>query len=193
MVRPWEQHGWEAFNCRKIPFQMDGMSYIADVFIETGTDTGFTTAHALHQGFKELHTIDIDQAVADRVRAMFDGLPQVHVHHGDSREVLPRIINANRRTTFFLDAHYQGRGGSALDTMCPLLEELRIITSQPWRDLPLIIIDDARSICGEFGWPTMSQVNIALSAYTVYQEDGPHMNLLYCRPRCCYREGGVDL
>lgn len=196
MIRPWEEHGWEEFGCRKIPFLVNGRSYVRDVWIETGTDSGFTTAWAWHNGFSELHTIDINPRSSDKVRHMFATMAQIHVHCGDSRDVLPHVIDPNRLTTFFLDAHYQLRDDPnemAPGCQCPLLDELKVITSVEWKHLPLIIIDD--SVCFRTAtipqgftkeqWPTTDQIFPMLSEYVISEiEQGSTPNyMFYCFPK----------
>ncbi len=125
-------------SSRQIPFSYNGVSFVRDVFIETGTDSGLTTVHARRSGFKECHTIDVDPPTAQRAKQLFSGVPGVFAHRGDSRKLLPLIIDPKKNTTFFLDAH------SVVERQydSPLREELAIIASVDWNRPPLVMIDD---------------------------------------------------
>lgn len=189
----WGDQGWESFVCRKVPFIYNGFNYVTDVLIETGTDRGLGVANALAHGFGEVHTVDICRAAVQKVRQVFSRVACVHVHQGDSRNVLPNIIDATKRTTFFLDAHSRGQDEPddvVTDTWCPLLDELRIIDTFKWKTPPLIVIDDTENIVEQKrdDWPTRSELFVVLVKYTVEEYVPPQNwssppNVMYCRPR----------
>lgn len=56
------------------------------------------------------------------------------------------MIDPTKSTTFWLDAHYSGNNREWHDPRygeCPLLKELEIIAAAPWKEPPIICIDDA--------------------------------------------------
>lgn len=158
----------------------------ADVFIETGYGLGATLHGATKQDYDEIHSIELDPDVASHAREYWahrDG--RVRIHTGDSRLVLPRIIDGAKYTFFWLDAHWSGGmwPGDATpgDTQCPLLDELEVIMHTDWDKWPHIYIDDAPLFekDGIFWrmkssvsfvpeqWPTLRQVIAKLSGYEV--------------------------
>jgi len=158
-----------------------------DVFIETGSKAGDTLA-VMRPLFRELHSVEINAAAAAQCAERFRDFPAVHVHHGDSREVLPRIIDPARRTVFYLDAHCEGAPSTVpeADTECPLLREVEIILAADWAERPLVFIDDVNMLRAEYwrdpesnhamfkaeDWPRFEQVrDLFAAAGYVYGED----------------------
>jgi len=109
----------------------------------------------------------------------------VHVHLGSSPEILPKIIDPQVPTTFWLDAHYQGSSPIEQDPVygeCPLLAELEVIFSYGWS--PIVLIDDAymfdERIHAGFDrshWPSMEAIRSALPPH--YELDESE-EILYC-------------
>lgn len=149
-----------------------GVPIIRDVFIETGTKAGDTLWEAKDH-FKSCHSIELDEAITLAALMRFNSEYHVNIHNGDSRDVLPRIINPKFATTFFLDAHCEGAPSTvAADTECPLLDELRIIVAAPWTVKPLVLIDDINMFKADYwldrntnhelfhrgDWPTFAEI-----------------------------------
>jgi hypothetical protein len=123
----------------------------AAVFIETGLGSGQSLRAALSEPFETLHSIEIDASLIARCDLVD---PRLTIHHGSSPNILPTIIDPERSTMFWLDAHYSAglyTSDSDVDRtrldprygQCPLLAELAIIRAAPWRVRPWIYIDDA--------------------------------------------------
>lgn len=144
-----------------------------EVFIETGTFLGDTLARAyLSACFDVLHSIEYDRRFYEDAVGRFAGMPDVMVHLGSSHKMLRKIIDPDKSTMFYLDAHRTGAGGEGSRGSCvahgdeftdydhaagecPLLDELRVIRSFEWKRLPLIVIDDAQNFTpGEGFWKT---------------------------------------
>ncbi len=154
-------------------YYYNDLCLVRDVFIETGTYHGKTLQYAAEAEFKELHSIECKEEnyliACDRLKD-FDN---AKIYHGTSPDILPEIIDGEKETTFWLDAHYQG---GAKDEMhekygeCPLLEELKVITSVEWKTTPYILIDDYHCFTGDFWsdkfdrkqWPTLDQIKALL-------------------------------
>lgn len=117
------------------------------VFIETGTGGGWTLLNAAEAGFRDLWSIEFDEMAYEYNREKFKDLPHVHLLHGDSRDMLARVVQRTVPTTFWLDAHFSG-GSFWYDErhegrhQCPLLAELNVILAQDWETPPVILIDD---------------------------------------------------
>jgi len=82
----------------------------------------------------------------------------VHIHQGDSGEVLGAVIAPlEEPCLFWLDGHYSG-GITALGAeSTPILRELEAIAAHP---IPahVILIDDARCFTGTDGYPTIDDL-----------------------------------
>lgn len=121
--------------------------------VETGTATGEGTELARAAGFDPIHTIEIEPHLAAAARARFAQAPAVTVWEGDSRAVLPRILEAlpPEPCLFWLDAHFPGaHTGAAYDAerdagrRLPLVDEVRAIRAARPAARDVLLIDDAR-------------------------------------------------
>jgi len=87
-------------------------------------------------------------------------------HLGDSCDVLPKILaNINSNIVFWLDGHYSGGNTGGKEFPCPLLKELEIILARNNEDI--IIIDDARCLFNEKGWPSISELHQKIKTSSV--------------------------
>ena len=126
-------------------YSFHNINLVRDVFIETGTYEGETTACAMKAGYKKVHTIEVNRRLAAAAKAKFAGTI-VTVHCGSSPDILPFVCDPTAATTFWLDAHYQGGPKDEMDIRygeCPVIQELDVILSVPWEKKPYILIDDA--------------------------------------------------
>ena len=121
-----------------------------DVFIESGAFVGGGIECALRLGFKEIHSIELAEKYYNICRQKFKNYPNVHVHHGDSGVLLPKILEKiNCGVTFWLDGHY-----SSLDTACandyvsPIQLELDAIKKYNNND-HVVMIDDMKDFTVE--------------------------------------------
>jgi hypothetical protein len=164
-----------------------GVPLVRDVFIETGTYLGRTLELA-KEHFRECHSIEVIEERYKNCVAKFKNDPHVHLHLGFSQEVLPKIIDPQRETTFWLDGHFEGDDPSMVESMggeCPLMQELEIIVNFEWQSFPMIIIDDCwmykhDSVYWRDGWldkwdksqwPSLEQIQQVLSDYTFVEKD----------------------
>ena len=121
-----------------------GAMRLPEVFVETGTYLGNTTAGAAHL-FREVHTVELDEKLYKRATERFHASPNVTCHHGNSPDVLRTLAaTISEPALFFLDAHWSGGVTAHGDVEVPLLEELEIIRRRPYDDF--IVIDDARLV-----------------------------------------------
>lgn len=142
----------------------------ADVFVETGTFRGDTTRWAASH-FKQVHTIERAQCLFDEHNGELSALPGVTPHLGDSKDVLPKVVEelGDESAVFWLDGHWSGGFTAGADDECPIMEELECLAS---RDSDIILIDDARLfLCAPpqphrpEQWPTMMDISHALAAF----------------------------
>jgi GT2 family glycosyltransferase len=140
------------------------------VFVETGTYEGDSVA-AARPYFDELHTVEIADDLYERAAERFAGDDSVHVHHGDSAEILGELRPKLQRKAvlYWLDAHWCGSELERNEGGSPLLAELAAIGKLSKRDV--VLIDDARLFmapppppANPEQWPTLDQVLGALGA-----------------------------
>ena len=112
-----------------------------DTFIETGTFHAETTLR-MGKVFRHCHTIELSQELYEQAKVKLADTSVV-CHHGDSAQVLPRLLSEiTCPAVFFLDAHWCKRDSAKGSVDVPLLTELDHIAKRPFSDL--LIIDDVR-------------------------------------------------
>ena len=119
-------------------------------FIETGTYHGDGIQRVLDH-YEKIHSIELSQKYAVEAAKRFLHDSKVTVYHGNSKEVLPVLLETiPEPVTIFLDGHYSG-GETAIGdeninsvSNAPLLGELEILLARPYDDI--IIIDDCRML-----------------------------------------------
>ncbi len=118
------------------------------VYIETGLHRGRRIALCA-PFFEEAHGIELDEhwhtVSAERTRSM----PNVEVHHGDTRDLLPDILDRFPATSCFvhLDAHFCRTDPPIQKSEFPLWDELALLRERSVRDI--ISVDDVHT----FGKP----------------------------------------
>ncbi len=110
--------------------------YVRRVFIETGTHTGLGVQEALAAGFQRVWSIEFSQRLYEECREKFSDRAEVTLFLGDSRVMLPVILEViDEPVTFWLDAHAEGCGDC-------VVKELEAIYATGRKD-NIILIDDA--------------------------------------------------
>lgn len=131
----------EAFNGD--PYVVNEVLDLIDAFkvkvaVETGTSTGLTTRF-LSTTVDAVHSIEIMEDTYRNTKTQIEAeaLGNVHLHLGNSPEVLDRILRTVDREEgpilFYLDAHWYD--------YWPILDELQVI-GYHCRDNAVIVIDD---------------------------------------------------
>lgn len=137
------------------------------VFVETGTYQGATAKWASAH-FDQVHTIERSVSLFDNYGKPLSSLNGVTAYCGDSRDILPSIVNSigNKRAIYWLDSHWFGGETAGEEDQCPLLGELACLLE---RGQDIILIDDARLILAAppmphkpSHWPTIADVIMAL-------------------------------
>ena len=134
------------------------------MFVETGTAWGGTSKWAAGP-FTTVHTIELSEVLYDQVHTELLSRGNITPHFGDSRTVLPKILeNIDGNIVFWLDGHYSAGITAGKDDPCPLLKELETILKRNNDDI--IIIDDARSLGKGTGWPTLFELYKKIEMYS---------------------------
>jgi hypothetical protein len=124
--------------------------YNLQVLVEGGTNLG-NMINAQKNRFREIYSIERDDYLASRAQRKFASDPHIHLFHGDSGDLLPRIIPAiKERALFWLDAHWGAESA-------PIRQELDCIYKHPVRD-HVLLIDDARYFDGHGDYPSVEEL-----------------------------------
>jgi len=134
----------------------------ATTFIETRTYLG-DTCWWFRDTFHEIHTIEVDKFLYAQAVRRFSTRRRIHVHHGDSAQLLRTVLGeCGGRVFFWLDGHFSAGITGAGDSHCPLLAELDAIYS--WsKDQAVIAIDDARCFGRDPGYPALQTIRDLIS------------------------------
>lgn len=124
--------------------------FLVDIFVETGTYMGNTTANAL-PFFSRIDSIELSPELFKRAIDRFKSSPTIHLHQGNSSEVFKKLLPTLKGTVlFFLDAHYSGKGtamgaegSSSAKALTPIRQELQAIADAHVKNC-IILIDDIR-------------------------------------------------
>ncbi len=127
------------------------------LFIETGTFMGDMVDEMLNS-FEEIYSIELFDPLYQRAKKIFKKHKHVHIFHGNSVEILPKIIEkTSEPILFWLDAHYSGSGTAKLDEIdTPIEKELKIINKIANKHV--VVIDDARCFNGTDGYPKLASL-----------------------------------
>jgi hypothetical protein len=136
--------------------------------VETGTYRG-GGARLLAGVFPVVTTIELSDELHRQAREDLAELPAIEVVKGDSRTIIPRLLEDAVPTLFWLDGHWSGGPTAGRDDECPVLEEIAAIGRGTERDC--VLVDDARLFVASpppphdpSQWPTLLDVFDALRA-----------------------------
>lgn len=130
------------------------------VFVETGTLFGETTAFA-SKHFRIVHTIELQADLLAAAVLRYPELQNVTWHHGDTREVLPRLCRGiEEPVVFYLDAHWFSRHGAGGKGVFPLWDELEAIGRRSYADT--VIVDDVKRF--GTGVPELAWVDVTANS-----------------------------
>jgi len=128
------------------------------VAVETGTYLG-DSAELLGGFFDSVISIERDETLSRNAQERFRNRNGIQIVHGSSRTALrPCVPSGDRPALFWLDAHFSGGVTTGEDDPCPLLSEVDVITSLRGPENTIVLIDDARALIGQNGWPFVSDV-----------------------------------
>ncbi|MDH5300719.1 MAG: FkbM family methyltransferase [Gammaproteobacteria bacterium] len=114
-----------------------------DVFIETGTFLGETTALA-SKIFSTVHSIELSEDLYNKAKKKFNTNNKISIHQGESGDVLNNVLpGINKPIIFWLDAHYSEVQTAKGKKNTPIIEELLAIKNSGVKE-SIILIDDLR-------------------------------------------------
>lgn len=160
-------------------------NYQVNNFIETGTYLG-GTSHWASGLFKEVHTIEISEEIYKETSAKFKDVKNMHCYLGDSRDMMPGIIDKlEGPALFWLDGHWCGRNTGGKHNPCPIMDELAQAVRLPGS---IILIDDLRYFLGpnpfDFGeaYPTFQEILVFLQKHLDNYYYTIHDDTVICVP-----------
>lgn len=125
--------------------------------VETGTGYGDMAYRvASSEWVERVVTVEQDRERYDAAVAKLVACPNVLPILGDSREVLRRIVSEVPAAVWWLDAHRDDWWTGDPGTVCPIMDELFLILSQPVAHT--VLVDDARLFGQADGYPTIEAV-----------------------------------
>lgn len=135
----------------------ESIRFQATAFVETGTHVG-DTVWFMRNHFKEIHTIEVFPPLYEAAVKRFRRNPNIHLHLGDSAEVLKTLCpQLEGRVLFWLDGHYSGPGTGKGKEETPIEQELFQIIHE-CRAAWSILIDDARLFGTDPAYPTVQSL-----------------------------------
>ena len=127
-------------------------------FIETGTYKG-KMVYAVMPYINEIYSIELNETLYQNACKRFTGYHNIHIIHGQSGEVLPRLLkDIENRCIFWLDAHYSGGSTAKGKLETPIMQELECILNHPKATKHVILIDDACCFTGENDYPLLDNL-----------------------------------
>lgn len=143
-------------------------SFGLDTFIETGTFHGETAAWA-STCFQRVVTIEGSEPLYRQAKERYADIANIEFIHGDSRDQLGKLLpRLTSPAILWLDAHWCGGETHGVTDECPVLEELKVITSSSLDHF--VLVDDARLFLAPpppphvaDQWPDIQEISQALS------------------------------
>ncbi len=124
-----------------------------DLLVETGTGAGISVSWALKCGFREIHSIEIEERLNQHNLAQFASNASVNLHFGESANLLKSIVSQVKgKKLVYLDAHFVGGADFGMTPYeqarevpesFPLLDELAALQDHFGSD-DILVVDDAR-------------------------------------------------
>lgn len=131
--------------------------YQTTTLIETGTFYG-NAIFTVRNDFKEIHSIELAPALFDQNSRELGHLTHIHLHLGDSAEVLPRLLgDLHEPTLFWLDGHFCSGPSARASADTPISAELDHLLRQP-AGQNVVLIDDARLFVGRDDYPSIPEL-----------------------------------
>jgi hypothetical protein len=134
-----------------------GCKHSIETLVETGTYLG-DMVESCKDSFRRIITIELSRDLHARATERFEADKHVCVLHGDSSEVLPRLLaRLDGRCLFWLDAHYSGGVTAQGDVLTPIYAELDCIFGARACN-HVVLVDDAGDFVGTEGYPTIGEL-----------------------------------
>lgn len=131
--------------------------YSINILVETGTYLG-DMVDATKNTFNRIVSIELDKNLYEKATKKFNGFDHISIIHGDSAEILQKIlVDITQPCLFWLDGHYSAgvTARGSLDT--PIRQELQHILHHNIQG-HVILIDDARCFVGQNDYPAIEEL-----------------------------------
>lgn len=139
-----------------------GRRFALRVLYESGTYYGDMVA-ACRRTFDEIYSTELDGDLYELARERFAGVSHIHLFHGDSAVVLPRVLERiERPCLFWLDGKAMV-GGVSGPVKTPVRAELAAILAHRVEG-HVVLIDDARIFTGRGDYPSRAELEEAVLA-----------------------------
>lgn len=136
--------------------------------VETGTYLG-DMVDATQHDFTTIYSIELDRALHDRAKMRFAGHKQIHLLHGDSGAVLPKVLDEiHEPALFWLDGHWSGGITAKGERDTPIVAECEAVLRHHVNG-HVILIDDARCFTGENDYPTIAEIRTLFASHSCMQ------------------------
>jgi hypothetical protein len=113
--------------------------------------------------FDAVVSIELSEELYAEARAALANEPSITLLRGDSRALLPDVVDPSLATLFFLDGHWSGGPTAGEEVECPVLGELQALAGGNADDC--LFIDDARLFAAApppphdpAKWPTLLEI-----------------------------------
>lgn len=113
-------------------------------YVETGCNVGNQLAVAA-PFFEQCFGIELEERFAKEAKRRFEGVKNVAVWQGDTKEHLPVFVGRNASHFFLLDAHYTKFDPPIPKSPFPLWDELCLLRRRPARHADVIVVDDVHT------------------------------------------------
>jgi len=134
------------------------------VLVETGTYLG-EMIEAMREGFDEIYSIELGFDLARNAQRRFALHKNITILQGNSADILRHLLpQITRPAVFWLDAHYSGGTTADDGPGSPLETELSLVLSHPLHQRHVVLVDDARYLGHEPGYPPLRRIREIASA-----------------------------
>jgi len=151
-----------------------------DTFVETGTYLG-EMVWKTRRHFRQIYSIEVDDALALRAAAEFRRCRNVTVLQGDSATVLPGVLSRlDHPALLWLDAHFSPGLAARGVRETALADELQVLEREGMRG-HVVLIDDARHL-GTGPFPSLAAVRSAMARIDPSYEVSVAEDIVRCIP-----------
>ena len=152
-LESWRANGFRSPARHPIKMMVLDRYCLDDLWIETGTFLGDTTAY-LASKYSMVYTIEPSHELAERAKNRFSNSENIEVISGTSEDMLPKLVielieSRHQSINFWLDGHYSAGITYQGDADTPIIAELAAVEIAIQAKASVaIFIDDVRCFVG---------------------------------------------